>query len=105
MGTYFSGESTRQIAIRKVFGSDVEKETARSVKSYATMVLVSCVVAIPVAVFVSGQYLRKFSYRIEGYWWMFVLSSAVMMAVAILSVIVQVLKAARSNPSIELKKD
>ena len=50
MSTYFAGENTRQIAVRKVFGADVNGEIRRNVRSYMVMVAIACVIAIPLAV-------------------------------------------------------
>jgi ABC-type antimicrobial peptide transport system permease subunit len=105
MSTYFADESTKQIAVRKVFGSDVSHETWRTVKSYMLLVGLACLIGIPLAVWAARLYLERFSYRIEGYGWVFVVAVLISLAIAFGTVLWQTLKAAKTNPAIELKKE
>ena len=105
MSTYFADENTKQIAVRKVFGSDVTHETWRNVRSYMILVGVACLIGIPLAVWAARLYLERFSYRIEGYGWVFALAAAISLAIAFGTVLWQTLKAAKTNPAIELKKE
>jgi putative ABC transport system permease protein len=105
MSTYFAGENTKQIAIRKVLGSDVTGETWRAVRSYMVMVGIACLIGIPLAVWGARLYLQRFAYRIEGYGWVFVAAAVVAVAIAFATVLWQTLKAAKTNPAIELKKE
>ena len=105
MSTYFADENTKQIAVRKVFGSDVSKETWRTVRSYMLLVGGACLIGIPLAVWASRLYLERFAYRIEGYGWVFALAVLISLAIAFGTVLWQTLKAARTNPATELKKE
>ncbi len=105
MSTYFADENTKQIAIRKVFGSDVTRETWRNVRSYMALVGVACVIGIPLAVWAARLYLERFAYRIENYGWLFVVAILISMSIAFVSVIWQVVGAARTNPAEALKKE
>ena len=105
MSAYYSGENTKSIAVRKVFGSDVLRETRRTVKDYMVLVGIACIIGIPVSVWMAGKYLSRYSYRIENYWWIFVLAVVLTFAMAFGSVLWQTLKAAKTNPATELKKE
>ncbi len=105
MSTYFADENTKQIAVRKVFGSDVEKETWRNVKSYMVLTGFACLIGIPLAIWAARIYLERFAYRVEGYGWVFALAVVISLAIAFGTVLWQTLKAARTNPAIELKKE
>ena len=105
MSTYFAGENTKQIAIRKVMGGDVSSETWRNVRSYMVMVGIACLIGIPLAVWAARLYLQRFAYRIEGYGWVFAAAAAVSVVIAFATVLWQVLKAAKTNPAMELKKE
>ena len=105
MSTYFADENTKQIAVRKVFGSDVSHETWRNVRSYMVLVGVACLVGIPLAIWAARLYLERFAYRIEGYGWVFVLAVVISLAIAFGTVLWQTLKAAKTNPAVELKKE
>ncbi len=105
MSTYFADENTKQIAVRKVFGSDVTHETWRNVRSYMILVGVACLIGIPLAIWASRVYLERFAYRVEGYGWVFVVAALISLAIAFGTVLWQTLKAAKTNPAIELKKE
>ena len=105
MSTYFADENTKQIAIRKVFGSDVKHEIWRNVKNYMVMVGIACIIGIPLAIWASQLYLERFAYRIEGYGWIFAVAVIISLAIAFGTVLWQTLKAARTNPATELKKE
>ena len=105
MSTYYADEKSRDIAVRKVFGGTVDTEAWRTIRDYMLLVGLACVIGVPIAVFVVQEYLKDFIYRLEGYWWIFVLAVLLSGLIAWLSVIWQVLKAARTNPAVELKKE
>ena len=105
MSAYYAGENTKQIAVRKVFGADVTGETWRNVKSYMVMAGIACVIAIPLAVWAARLYLQRFPYRIENYGWVFAAAVAISIVMAFSTVLWQTVKAAQSDPAVELKKD
>ena len=105
MSTYYADEKSRDIAVRKVFGGTVDTEAWRTIREYMVLVGIACVIGIPIAVYAAQEYLKDFIYRLEGYWWIFVVAVLLTGLIAFVSVIWQVLKAARTNPAIELKKE
>ena len=105
MSTWYSDQRAKEIAVRKVFGSTVEAETISSVKSYLILTLAACIIGVPVAVFLAGKYLQGFAWRISGYWWIFALACIISLVISFLSVLWQTLRAARTNPATELKKE
>ena len=105
MSTYFADENTKQIAVRKVFGADVSHETWRNVRSYMMLTGIACVIGIPLAVWAAQVYLQRFAYRVEGYGWAFVAAVIISLTIALGTVLWQTLKAARTNPAVELKKE
>ena len=105
MSAWFASQSAKEIAIRKVFGSDERSETLRSVRTYMTLALVAATIGIPVSVVIIRRFLESYPERVSGYWWIFVLAVAISLAVSFVSVIWQTLKAARTNPTEELKKE
>jgi putative ABC transport system permease protein len=53
----------------------------------------------------SGRYLEDFYYRISGYGWIFAVAVLITVVISLASVLWQTLKAAKTNPAIELKKE
>ena len=105
MSTYYSEQSTKSIAVRKVFGSNVHRELWRTVKDYMVLVGIAALIGIPLAVWFCGRYLERFAYRIEHYGWVIAVAAILGMLMAFLSVLWQTLKAARTNPAEALKKE
>ena len=105
MSTYYADEKSRDIAVRKVFGGTVDTEGWRTIREYMVLVGIACVIGIPIAVYAAQEYLKDFIYRLEGYWWIFMVAVLLTGLIAFVSVIWQVFKAAKTNPAIELKKE
>ena len=105
MSAYYAGIQTRDIAVRKVFGGTVASETSRAVGEYLILVGIAILIGIPVSIYLSEKYLEQFWYRIEGYGWVFPVAAAIALVISFLSVLLQTLKAAKTNPVEELKKE
>ncbi len=105
MSTYFAGERSKDIAVRKVFGSTVNGELWHNVREYMVLVGIACLIGIPLAIWAAQNYLESYIYRLENYWWIFALAVVITFAMAFASVLWQTLKAARTNPATELKKE
>ena len=105
MSTYYADEKSRDIAVRKVFGGTVDSEARRTIRDYMVLVGIACIIGIPIAVYAAQEYLKDFIYRLEGYWWIFVVAVVIALVISMLSVLWQTLKAARTNPAEELKKE
>ena len=105
MSNYFADESSKDIAIRKVFGSTLENEIWKTVLEYLVLLGVAAVIAVPIAILLASRLLEQYSYRISGYGWVFVVTVIIATIVAFLSILWQTLKAARTNPAVELKKE
>ena len=105
MSAYYAGMQTKDIAVRKVFGGTVNSETRRAVTEYLVLVGVAILIGVPIAIFLAERYLRQFWYRIEGYGWVFVVGAMIALVISFLAVLWQTLRAARTNPATELKKE
>ena len=105
MSTYFAGERSKDIAVRKVFGGTVDSELLRNVREYMVLVGIACLIGIPVAVWAARKYLENYIYKLEGYGWIFVVAVVLTLVMSLLSVLWQTLKAAKTNPAVELKKE
>ena len=105
MSAWFAGQNAKEIAIRKVFGSDERSETLRSVRSYMILTLVAAAIGIPVSIVLIRRFLENYPERISGYWWIFALALAISLVVSFVSVLWQTLKASKTNPAVELKKE
>ena len=105
MSGYYADENSRDIAVRKVFGSTVEDEIRKTVLEYLALTGIAAVVAVPLAIWLAGKILEQYSYRISGYGWVYLAAVIIAVVIAFVSVLWQTLKAARTNPATELKKE
>ena len=105
MSRFYADEHSKDIAIRKVFGSTMETEIRKTVLEYLLLLGVAALIAVPIAIWLASKLLEQYSYRISGYGWVFVAAVLLATVVAFLSILWQTLKAAKTNPAVELKKE
>jgi putative ABC transport system permease protein len=95
----------REIGIRKVLGASVSRIVALLTKEFVWMVLLSILIAIPVAWYAMMQWLAGFAYRTDLNWAVFPIAAAVTIGTALLTVSFQAVKAASANPVESLKTE
>ncbi len=95
---YTVEQRTKEISVRKILGATVTGITFMLSKQFVMLLLISNVIAWPVAYYVTNRWLRDFAYRIDFSLWIFVMSAAIALAVALLTVSFQTIKAATANP-------
>lgn len=89
---------TKEIGIRKVLGASVSQLFYTLNRQSLVMVLISIVIAVPIAVYVSDNWLQNFAYRIELSWSYFIIAAIIGLVCALVAVSYHTLKAAVSSP-------
>jgi putative ABC transport system permease protein len=74
-------------------------------KDFVVLVMISCLVATPVAWYFAKMWLRRFEYHTQVSWWMFAITCLLAVVVTLLTVSYQSIKAARMNPVNSLRTD
>ena len=98
-------QRTKEIAVRKTFGAEVINIVVLLTRDHLRLVLISFVLASPIAWFVMTRWLRGFAYRIEIPWWTFSVAAGISVTIATLTIFYQSVKAAHTNPVIGLRAE
>jgi len=88
----------KEISIRKVLGATLFQITSMITKDYLKLVLLAGVVALPVAFILVNNWLQDYAFHIGIGIWFFILPILMIVAIAVLTVLYQSLKAGIANP-------
>jgi putative ABC transport system permease protein len=103
--TFTVGKRIKEIGIRKVLGASTGSMVTLLTGSLLKVVLVSLLVAVPVSWLLMNKWLEDFAYRIHLQWWMFALAGIVSLIIAFITLSVQAIKAAITNPVNSLRAE
>src|SRR5262249_50264485 len=91
-------QRTKEIGVRKVLGASVSSILALVGRDYLLLMGVAIVFATPLTWWVMSSWLQDFASRIPLSWWLFAIPSLVVVFIALFTVSIHTLKAARTNP-------
>ena len=103
--TFVAEQRIKEIGIRKVLGASVPSIVRLLSTSFIKLVVVSILLASPVAYFVMNRWLQDFVFRINIEWWYFVVAGIMAITIALLTVSYQAIRAALMNPVKSLKSE
>ena len=105
LATFTAEQRTKEIGVRKVLGANVGQIIGLLSKDFLKLIVVACVIAFPFGYWGMNQWLQDFAYRIDISWWVFVVAGVSALAIALLTVSFQSIKAALMNPVKSLKTE
>ncbi len=88
----------KEISIRKVLGQSATQVTVMLSREFAKLILISVMIALPIAYLLANNWLSGFAYRIQLHVWYFVCAGVVALSIALLTVGSQAINAANKNP-------
>jgi putative ABC transport system permease protein len=103
--TFSAEQRTKEIGIRKVLGSSVPNIIGLLSKDFLKLVLLGNLIAIPIAWFIMNKWIQDFAYRTTLAWWLFALGAFASLAIAMLTLSFQAIKAAVANPIKSLRTE
>jgi len=102
---FMAEQRTKEIGIRKVFGASVGSIVRLFTDNYLRLLLISLVIALPIAWWVGNKYLENFAYRISLSWWIFAAAALIVIVLTLCTVGYQAIKAATANPVKAIKSE
>jgi len=102
---YTTNQRTKEIGIRKVLGASVTNIVSILSTDFVKLVLVSFIIALPIAWYAMHKWLQNFAYRTAINWWVFALSGLLMVLIAAVTLSFQTIRAAVANPAQSLKNE
>ncbi|UZR97580.1 ABC transporter permease [Chondrinema litorale] len=105
LASFAANRRTKEIGIRKVVGASVFNIFYLLSKEYFKLILISFVIAIPIANYFITEWLSGFAYRIEVKWWLYTLPTLLILTIALFAMGGRIIKAATVNPVDSLRDE
>jgi putative ABC transport system permease protein len=102
----FAAEArTKEIGVRKVLGASVGNVVTLLSKDFIKLVFIAVVIGLPIAWYLTEQWLQNFAYHVDSEWWVFALAGLLAVGIALLTVSFQSVRAALMNPVKSLRNE
>jgi putative ABC transport system permease protein len=95
----------KEIAVRKVLGASVTGIIGLLSKDFLLLVVISALIAFPLAWWGMHKWLQDFAYRINIGWWTFLAAAIAALLIALITISFQAIKAAITNPVKSLRTE
>jgi putative ABC transport system permease protein len=105
LATFAAQQRLKEIGIRKVLGASVGSISALLSRDFLWPILLSTLIACPLAWWVMHRWLQNFAYRTSISWWIFPVTGMGLLLIAQLTVLFRTIRAARANPTVNLRSE
>jgi putative ABC transport system permease protein len=105
LAIYTAERRMKEIGIRKVLGASVQNVTTMLSVDFIKLILIASLIAFPVAWYAMNKWLQDFAFRTPISWWVFALSTGIIIVIALATISFQSIKAALTNPIDSLRSE
>jgi putative ABC transport system permease protein len=105
LAAYMAEQRTKEIGIRKVLGASVSSITQMLSRDFILLVILSSLIAFPLAWWAMHSWLQDFSIRVDIKWWVFAVAFFAAVGIALVTVSFQAIRAALANPVKSLRSE
>lgn len=105
LATYMAENRIKEIGVRKVLGASVMDISTLLSKDFLKLVIISFIIASPIAWYAMNQWLSGYSYRVSIGWWVFAGAGIMAILISLFTVSFQAIKAAMANPVKSLRTE
>jgi len=105
LATYTAQVKVKEIGIRKVLGASVMNITTMLSKDFLLLVIISLVIAGPIAWYAMDKWLQDYAYRVSLSWTIIPLAGISALLIALATISFQAIKAALTNPVKSLRSE
>jgi len=105
LAIYMTEYRIKEIGVRKVLGASVFSIASLLSKDFLKLIIISVIIASPVAYFAMTKWLSDYYYRTEIHWWIFFGAGLLVILIALCTVSFHGIKAATANPVKSLRTE
>lgn len=105
LSAYSVQQRAKEIGVRKVLGANIREIVFALSKDFIRLSFIASLIALPLAWWAMHDWLQDYEYRIQIHWWVFGITMAVTMAIVLLTVFFQSVRAAMANPVDSLRTE
>ena len=105
LSAFTADQRRKEIGVRKVLGSSISSIVGLLSKDFMKLVLIAILIASPIAWLLMQNWLEGYAYRISINAWAFFIAGTIAIAIALLTISFQALKAAKANPVKSLRTE
>jgi putative ABC transport system permease protein len=105
LSAYMTEQKYKEIGIRKVFGASINSIVFKLSRNFLKLVLISNLIAWPVAYLLMNKWLENFAYKEGIALWIFLFAALLSLGIAFITVSIQSYRAANTNPAESLQNE
>jgi ABC-type antimicrobial peptide transport system permease subunit len=102
---YSAEQRMKEIGMRKVLGASMPQIITLFSTDFMKLILIAFVIAGPLAWYAMNSWLQDFAYKLPLSWWIFALSGLIAILIALFTISIQALRAAKTNPVVSLRSE